>query len=132
MSLWQLKKLSTNEPLNEPQILPENWGPIFGMNGIVDKIGNLSWLEDPSYEDMGWVMVGETNESISLPKTSTKSELEWEKAKQFLKDSDWAVLSDVPMTKQQKIDWLEYRKALREIKLQSGFPDEINWPKIPE
>ena len=130
--MWQLKKISTNESLNEPQILPENWGPIFGMNGVIDKIGDLSWLEDPSYNDMGWVVVGETDELTNQPKTTSKSELEWEKAKLFLKDSDWAVLSDVPMTKQQKINWLEYRQALREIKLQAGFPDNINWPKKPE
>ena len=31
--LWQLKKLSDGSALSEPQPLPENWGPIFGLHG---------------------------------------------------------------------------------------------------
>ena len=131
MKLWQLKKLSTNEALNEPQKLPENWGPIFGMQGITEKLSDLSWTGDPSLADMGWFIVGEGLDELT-PQQSTKSELEWEKAKQLLKNSDWAVLPDVPMTSGQKADWIEYRRKLREIKLQSGFPDIIEWPIIPE
>ena len=131
MKLWQLKKLSTNEPLNEPQKLPENWGPIFGMQGVIEKLHDLSWTGDPTLTDQGWFIVGEGPDELT-PAQSTKAELEWEKAKQLLKDSDWAVLPDVPMTSGQKADWMEYRKALREIKLQAGFPDEISWPTKPE
>jgi hypothetical protein len=28
--------------------------------------------------------------------------------------------------------WIEYRRQLREIRLQSGFPFEIDWPTPPE
>ena len=56
--LWQLKKLSSGESLNEPQLLPENWGPIFGMAGFADRIGDLSWLGE-AYNDIGWVIVGD-------------------------------------------------------------------------
>lgn len=131
MKLWQLKKISTNESLNEPQKLPENWGPIFGMQGVVEKIGDLSWTEDPTLQDKGWFMVGEGPDELS-PQQSTKAELEWDKAKKMLIESDWSVLPDVPMTSGQKILWIEYRRALREIKLQAEFPDNINWPKRPE
>ena len=55
-----------------------------------------------------------------------------DKAKKMLIESDWSVLPDVPMTSGQKILWIEYRRALREIKLQAEFPDNINWPKRPE
>lgn len=129
MSLWQLKKLSTGEPLNEPQILPENWGPIFGLHGIKERLGDLSWLNDPTYSDQGWFEVGE---APPAPKQTTKAEIEWNVAKKLLQESDWAVLPDVPMTSGQKADWMEYRKALREIKLQPGFPNEISWPTKPE
>lgn len=125
--MWQLKKLSTGETLNEPQKLPENWGPIFGMSGVQDRLGDLSWLGD-AYADQGWFVVGE---SSADPAPSSAAELEWEKAKGLLAASDWAVLSDVPMTAGDKALWIEYRRALREIRLQAGFPADIQWPARP-
>ena len=127
--LWQLKKLSTGEALNEPQKLPENWGPIFGMPGIQDRIGDLSWLGE-AYTDQGWVVV--EGEAPADPVQATQAELAWENAKRLLRESDWAVLSDVPMNKTQKTLWIEYRRELREVRLQPEFPTNINWPTIPE
>lgn len=127
MKLWQLKKLSTGEPQNEPQKLPENWGPIFGLHGFEDKLGDLSWLGD-DYADLGWVVVGEEAEAA----TASAADLEWERAKQLLRDSDWSVLPDVPMTAGERDAWIAYRRALREIRLQPGFPNEIVWPAAPQ
>lgn len=126
--LWQLKKLSDGSALSEPQPLPENWGPIFGMSGFADKLGNLSWLGD-AYNDMGWLVVGD---APPTPATSTVAELAWERAKQMLRESDWSMLPDVPMTSGDKALWIEYRRALREIRLQAGFPNNIQWPVRPE
>jgi hypothetical protein len=127
-TLWQLKKLSTNEALNEPQKLPENWGPIFGLAGIQDQLGDLSWLGE-AYADQGWVVVGE---APAEPAQSSEADLAWNKAKQLLRDSDWTMLSDVPMTKGDKALWTAYRKGLREVRLQAGFPADIQWPSKPE
>jgi hypothetical protein len=126
--LWQLKNISTNTPLNDPQFLPENWGPIFGLSGFIDKLDNLSWLGE-QYADMGWFIVGE--ESASMDKKML-SQIEWERAKQLLKESDWVMLPDVPMTVGEKEQWIEYRQQLREIRLQSDFPFSIEWPIAPE
>jgi len=125
--LWQLKKLSTGESLNEPQKLPENWGPIFGLAGIQDQLGDLSWLGE-AYADQGWVVVGE---APADPAQATAAELAWEQAKQLLRDSDWSMLSDVPMTAGNKTLWIEYRRALREIRLHPDFPN-MSWPVRPE
>jgi hypothetical protein len=125
--LWQLKKLSTNEALNEPQKLPENWGPIFGLAGIQDRLGDLSWLGE-AYSDQGWFVVGE---SSPAPAQATEAELAWEKAKRLLRESDWTMLSDVPMTKTEKTLWIEYRRILREIRLHPDFPN-MSWPVAPE
>lgn len=126
--LWQLQKLSTNEALSTAGPLPENWGPIFGLSGIQEKIGNLSWLGE-AYEDMGWVQVeGEAADTIPA---ATESEKAWEKAKQLLRDSDWAVLPDVPMSAGEKDDWIEYRRQIREIRLHVDFPN-MTWPASPE
>jgi hypothetical protein len=126
--LWQLKKLSTNEALNEPQKLPENWGPIFGLAGIQDRLGDLSWLGE-AYADQGWFVVGE---APADPAQSTASELAWDRAKKLLWESDWSMLPDVPMTAGNKALWIEYRRALRDIRLQVGFPANIQWPAKPE
>ena len=126
--LWQLKKLSDGSALNEPQPLPENWGPIFGLHGFIDQIGDLSWLGE-AYNDMGWVEVGDAPPG---PVPSSAAELAWDKAKKLLAESDWSMLPDVPLMDFQKTAWVEYRRALREIRLQSGFPDAIQWPVRPE
>ena len=85
----------------------------------------MSWLGN-DYKDMGWVEVeGE------LPPTATKAEKTWERAKQLLRESDWAVLPDVPMTHGKRADWIEYRRQVREIRLHPDFPDMV-WPVSPE
>ncbi len=97
------------------------------MAGIQDKLGDLSWLGE-AYADQGWVVVGD---APADPAQSSEADLAWDKAKQLLRDSDWSMLSDVPMTAGDKILWIEYRKALREIRLQAGFPTDIQWPAKP-
>lgn len=125
--LWQLKRLSTGESLNDAQALPENWGPIFGLAGFTDKLSDLSWL-GADYADMGWFVVGDIP---SIAEEASTSQTEWERAKQLLIESDWSVLPDVPMTAGERDDWIEYRRKLREIKLQAGFPEDIDWPSPP-
>lgn len=123
--MWQLKKLSTNEALNEPQRLPENWGPIFGMDGIKDRLGDLSWLGD-AYTDQGWVEVGE-----ETPTSMTADEVNATIA-QILTNTAWAVAADdTTITRGQRADWMAFRQALRDIPLQSGFPTNIVWPTEP-
>jgi len=98
------------------------------MSGITDKIGDLSWLGD-AYADIGWVVVGEAPPD---PAQSSVADLTWDRAKKLLAESDWSMLPDVPMTSGQKTAWIEYRKALREIRLQAGFPSNVQWPQKPE
>jgi hypothetical protein len=126
--LWQLKKLSDGSALNEPQPLPENWGPIFGLHGFIDQIGDLSWLGE-AYNDMGWVEVGDAPPG---PAVSSTASLAWDRAKKLLAESDWAMLPDIPMTSEKKAAWIEYRRVLRDMRMQSGFPEDIKWPSRPE
>ena len=123
--MWQLKKLSTGEALNAPQKLPENWGPIFGMGGIKDRLGDLSWLGD-AYADQGWVEVGE---ETTVPMTANEVNATIE---QWLRNTAWAVASDdITITRGQRADWMTFRQALRDIPLQAGFPTNIVWPTEP-
>lgn len=123
--MWQLKKLSTGEALNAPQSLPENWGPIFGMGGIKDRLGDLSWLGD-FYADQGWFEVGE---ETTVPMTANEVNATIE---QWLRNTAWAVASDdITITRGQRADWMTFRQALRDIPLQAGFPTNIVWPAEP-
>ena len=123
--LWQLKKLSTGETLNAPQKLPENWGPIFGMGGIKDRLGDLSWLGD-AYADQGWFEVGE---ETTIPMTANEVNATIE---QWLRNTAWDVASDdITITRGQRADWMAFRQALRDIPLQAGFPTNIVWPAEP-
>jgi hypothetical protein len=47
----------------------------------------------------------------------------------LLKKSDWTQLPDVP--ENIKTLWQVYRQALRDIPQQSGFPQNVIWPKEP-
>lgn len=97
------------------------------MYNVVDKLNDLSWLGE-AYADQGWFVVGE----YTPVEPSTPAELVLARAKTMLAESDWTVLSDVPMTTGARAAWIEYRRALREVKLQPGFPEDVQWPKAPE
>ena len=125
MMLWQLKNLATNEALNAPQRLPENWGPIFGMGGIKDRLGDLSWLGD-DYANQGWFEVGEETPAVPTVEEVNAT------IEQMLRNTAWAVAVDnTDMTKEQRAQWIDFREALRNIPTQVGFPANVVWPTEP-
>ena len=124
--LWQLKRLSDGSALSDPQSLPENWGPVFGLAGVEERLGDLAWVGE-EHVDTGWFVVGE----IPMDPPSAEA-LAWSRAKGMLAQSDWSMLPDVQMTFEKKAEWIEYRRVLRDIRLQPGFPDVVQWPICPE
>jgi hypothetical protein len=46
----------------------------------------------------------------------------------LLQQSDWTQVPDAPVN---AASWATYRQALRDVPLQSGFPDTIVWPTKP-
>ena len=46
----------------------------------------------------------------------------------LLAASDWTQVADAPVN---KLAWSTYRKALRDIPSQEGFPHSVVWPKKP-
>lgn len=125
--LWQLKRLSDGEILSEPQPLPENWGPVFGLANCEDRLSDLSWI-GPDHADTGWFYVGD---EPPPPPESTPEELAWETAKQLLRESDWTMLPDVRMTKEKRMAWEEWRHFVREIRSHPDFPN-VTIPLGPE
>ena len=47
----------------------------------------------------------------------------------LLKESDWVMSGDIPAATQAS--YVEYRKALRELPHQTGFPLDAVWPPKP-
>ena len=121
--MWQLRKLSTNEALSEAGPLPNNWGPIFGLHGFLDKIGDLSWA-GPSYADKGWVELTEA-EQEALRKAEVMARVASEKSLATEKLSSPAVTVD------QKIAWNEYLLALDAVCLCPDFDCDPKFPIRP-
>lgn len=48
---------------------------------------------------------------------------------QLLFESDWTQVLDAPV---DQAAWSDYRKELRDITGQTGFPQNITWPIKPE
>ena len=48
-----------------------------------------------------------------------------------LQETDVYLLSDYPISEAEKAQVIEYRQQLRDLPMQTGFPDEIVWPEKP-
>ncbi len=121
--MWQLRKLSTNEALSEAGPLPNNWGPIFGLHGFLEKIGDLSWA-GPSYADQGWVELTDAEQTV-LRKAEVMSRVNSEKTLAVEK------LSSPAITVNQKIAWGEYLIALDAVCLCPDFDCDPKFPIRP-
>jgi hypothetical protein len=118
--MWQLRKLSTNEALSEAGPLPNNWGPIFGLHGFLDKIGDLSWA-GPAYADKGWV-------ELSLSKQEKVISVEVMSRLAVKKVEAEKIIGSNDITVEQKAAWVNYLLSLELVPLQADFPFA---PKIP-
>lgn len=121
--MWQLRKLSTNEALSEAGPLPNNWGPIFGLHGFQDKIGDLSWA-GPAYADKGWVKLTDS-EQKAVREAEIMSRVDSEKAIAN------AALSDPAITVSEKTAWSDYLLALDAVCLCPDFDCDPKFPPHP-
>jgi|3_EtaG_2_1085321.scaffolds.fasta_scaffold33032_2 hypothetical protein len=51
---------------------------------------------------------------------------------QLLKDSDYIMVSDAPITTEKKEEWTTYRQSLRDIPQTFSNPDDVTYPDKPE
>jgi hypothetical protein len=121
--MWQLIRLSTNEALSEAGPLPNNWGPIFGLHGFLDKINDLSWI-GPSYADKGWVELTKA-EQETLRKAEVMARVDTEKTIAN------TALSDPAITVENKIAWGDYLLALDAVCLCADFDCDPRFPIRP-
>ncbi len=123
MKLWQLKNPQTGENIGGLQPLPENWGPIFGMEGVKDRLGDLSWL---GITDRCWVEVDAPDPSSALQNNVN------EQIKVRFDEASAAIANTSTLSKAQWQAWVEYQKKLQNIPLQPNYPNEVLWPTRPE
>ena len=85
---------------------------------IASESGGVVTVTEPA----GW-LENKTNEA-------------WEKIRkernQLLKDSDYIMVSDAPVTTEKKEEWETYRQVLRDIPQDYDSPDEVVYPDKPE
>lgn len=55
-----------------------------------------------------------------------------EKRNELLDKTDYLVMSDYPISEEQRAAWAAYRQALRDLPAQEGWPDAVVWPEIPQ
>lgn len=121
--MWQLRKLSTNEPLSEPGPLPNNWGSIFGLHGFLEKIGDLSWI-GPAYADQGWVeLIDAEQEAVGKAKVMARVGAE--------KAAANTALSNPAITVGEKRAWGDYLVALDAVCLCPDFDCDPKFPPRP-
>lgn len=122
MKLWQLKNPQTGENIGGLQPLPENWGPIFGMEGVKDRLGDLSWL---GITDRCWIEVDAEDPSDPVKQAIDDQIV-------LLNTEANQIISNTLLTKIQWQAWVDYQQKLQEIPLQSNYPTEVIWPNKPE
>jgi hypothetical protein len=126
MIRWRLVDYNTNEIIEDKEYLPQDWGPLFGIEGFKDRIHDLTWV---GYPGKGWVMVKLPDPIPSIKEVS-------EQMKSRVNDMltsclDKVAADNTSITKGERALWVEYRQKLREIPQQLGFPYEIDWPRVP-
>ena len=126
--LWQLKRLSNGESLSEPQVLPENWGPVFGLANFESQLSDLSWI-GPEHADTGWFHVGD---EPPPPEPASREDLIRQEAWDRLRESDYLMLPDEPITSAKRAAWIEHRRELRRVHASKTFPEGFEMPKAPE
>ena len=122
-----MKRLSNGEELNEPQELPENWGPVFGLTDCEEKLSDLSWIGS-EHEDTGWFYV---DDKPPPPEPASREDLIRQEAWDRLRESDWRMLSDEPITAGKRAEWVAYRQELRRVHVSSVFSDNFKMPNPP-
>jgi hypothetical protein len=115
------------EPLTEPQTLPENWGPVFGLANLEDKLGDLAWI-GPEHEGTGWFHVGE---KPPPPEPASREDLIRQEVWDRLRESDWRMLPDEPISAGSRAAWVEYRRELRRVHQTKNFPLGFEIPSAP-
>ena len=96
----------------------------------------------PFFESMGYMEVGEVEQAYdgryfiagyapTMPQEEIEKQVRAERNRR-LAETDWYMMPDYPADPETLEVVKNYRKALRDITLQSGFPRDVEWPVVPK
>lgn len=96
----------------------------------------------PFFESMGYTEVGEVEQAYdgryfiagyapTKPQEEIEKQVRAERDRR-LAETDWYMMPDYPADPETLEVVKNYRKALRDITLQSGFPRDVEWPVVPK
>lgn len=119
--------------LDEEITLPFGYSPYF----FTDKPNADTFyvIEEAAPEriDGGWQQVWYsrpmTDDEKSSAITNQWSRIRLDK-KYYLENSDWTQLPDAPLSDAKKMEWVQYRQAIRDVTNQPD-PFNIDWPVPP-
>lgn len=94
------------------------------------------------FESMGYTEVGEVERAYDgryfvaghapmMPQEEVVTQVRAERDRR-LAETDWYMMPDYPADPETLEIVKSYRKALRDITLQSGFPRDVEWPVMPK
>ena len=94
------------------------------------------------FESMGYTEVGEVERAYDgryfvaghapmMPQEEVVTQVRAERDRR-LAETDWYMMPDYPADPETLEVVKNYRKALRDITLQSGFPRDVEWPVVPK
>ena len=99
-------------------------------------VPDCKWVDCDDKVKIGWGYDGSkfTDPVVELDVEPTTEQLEIEvriQRNSLLTQSDWTQMPDSALSDSKKKKWVTYRKSLRDIPSQSGFPKKITWPTAP-
>lgn len=94
------------------------------------------------FESIGYTEVGEVERAYDgryfvaghapmMPQEEVATQVRAERDRR-LSETDWYMMPDYPADSETLEVVKNYRKALRDITLQSGFPRDVEWPVMPK
>lgn len=113
-------QISQDIPAGSVEVTPERHAEI-----LAELTGRGKALA-ADVQGMPTVIDAPTASTVELATSARK------RRNQLLTESDWVVVKAVETGTPVPTQWKAYRKELRNLPEQRGFPETINWPPIPQ
>ena len=132
----QFPLVSFSNPLALEEIQPYGYAfykttdePEAGIYEVIESEDAIE--EEPGIWRQAW-KVTEVNDEAKAIIDHDQAQLERGERDLLLRKSDWTQLPDSGIGTKRRTAWKEYRKALRNLPTQEGFPWEFEWPTQPK
>ena len=106
-----------------------------GQEGLqADEAGEISIATDQAFDEAFTYTYDPVAETFAATPAAPPAETEetvTRRMRELLRASDWTQLPDSDLSPQQVTDWAIYRRNLKIVPQQPGFPTAVTWPTPP-